>query len=115
MLPAYLLAFGLTLAVEIPLYAIALSLGWRVPWRRAVLFALVVNVCTHPALWFALAAMRERSAYPMLVLICELLVCAAEGLLLTALLRRRDPLLVVLSIAVNGASVLAGLMVSWNA
>jgi hypothetical protein len=115
MLPAYLLAFGLTLAVELPLTAIALSFGWRLPWYRAALFALVVNACTHPALWFTLAALRERTAYPLLVLIFELVVCAVEGLLLMALLRRRDPLLVLLSVAANGASVLAGVMVFWRA
>lgn len=108
--PWYLLALGLTLAIEIPLYAVALSLGWRLPPVRAVSLALGVNLCTHPLVWWTLAPMAGRDSYPMLLLICELVVCLAEALLLAALLRRRDPLLLALSVAANSASVLAGLI-----
>jgi hypothetical protein len=115
MLPRYLLAFGLTLAVEIPLYALALSFGWRAPARRAVLAALAVNLCTHPLLWWTLAPLTGRPEYPAMLLLAELAVCLAEALLLavgvpSARPRRPDPLLLALSIAVNGTSVLAGLI-----
>jgi hypothetical protein len=116
MLPLrYLLALGLTLAVEIPLYAVALSLGWRVPLPRALLLALGVNLCTHPLLWWTLAPMTGRTSYGLMLLAFELGVCVVGALLLAALLpkpRRPDPLLLALSVAVNGASVLVGLIVS---
>jgi hypothetical protein len=106
----YLTAFGITLAVEVPLYTAALHGAWHLPWRRAVLAATSVNVATHPALWWALHPVTARPAYPWMMVAAELAVCAAEALLLMAWLRRRDPLLAVLAVAVNATSVLAGLI-----
>jgi hypothetical protein len=115
--PRYLLALGLTLAVEVPVYAVALSLGWRMPVRRAIMAALAVNAATHPLLWWSLMPLTGHESYPMVLLFAELTVCLTEALLLAALipgmrLRRPDPLLLALSIAANGASVLAGLICS---
>ncbi len=45
----WLLAFVLTLAVELPLYALALR---RKGWRYALLVGLGLNVLTHPLAWF---------------------------------------------------------------
>ncbi|WP_155368497.1 hypothetical protein [Catellatospora vulcania] len=106
----YPAALALTLAVEIPVYAAALRWGWSAPWRRAVLCALGVNLVTHPVLWWLLAPRTALAAYPLLMVVAEVVVCGAEAALLVWWLRRRDPLLAVLAVAANAASVLAGLI-----
>lgn len=110
LLVRYLTALGLTLAVEVPLYTAALTWGWAVPWRRAVATAVGVNLVTHPPLWWLLVSLTERPSYPWIMVVAEAAVALAEWLLLAAWLRRRDPLLLVLSVGVNAASVLAGLI-----
>lgn len=104
----YPAALALTLAVEIPVYAAALRWGWAAPVRRAVLCALGVNLATHPLLWWLLAPWTGREAYPLVLVFAELAVCGAEAVLLAWRLGRRDPLLAVLAVAANAASVLAG-------
>lgn len=112
LLPRYLAALALTLAVEVPLYATLLSWGWRVRWRRAVLVAAGVNLVTHPPLWWLLLPLATHPGYGWFLLGAEAAVCAAEWLLLASWLRRRwDPLLLVLAVAANAASVLAGLLI----
>ncbi|MFC7241394.1 hypothetical protein ACFQO7_02760 [Catellatospora aurea] len=106
----YPAALALTLAVEIPVYVAALRWGWAVSWRRAALCALGVNLATHPLLWWLLAPWTGLSAYPLVVVFAEAVVCGAEAMLLAWWLRRRDRLLAVLAIAANAASVLAGLI-----
>lgn len=106
----YPAALALTLAVEIPVYAVALRWGWAASWRRAALCALGVNLATHPLLWWLLAPWTARSGYPLIVVVAEAVVCGAEAALLVWWLRRRDPLLAVLAVAANAASVLAGLI-----
>ncbi|MEU8004971.1 hypothetical protein AB0B66_27755 [Catellatospora sp. NPDC049111] len=106
----YPAALALTLAVEIPVYAAALRWGWAVSWRRAALCALGVNLATHPLLWWLLAPWTGLSAYPLVVVFAEVVVCGAEAMLLAWWLRRRDLLLAVLAVAANAASVLAGLI-----
>ena len=44
----YLLALALTLAVEVPIYVLALRVARLLPIRRAVVIAVGVNVATHP-------------------------------------------------------------------
>ncbi|NUT37581.1 MAG: hypothetical protein HOV79_31440 [Hamadaea sp.] len=109
MLP-YPAAFAVTLAVEIPVYAFALRLGWDVRWRRALLCALGVNVATHPALWWLLTPWSRTPAYPLIMVGTEGAVCLVEAALLAWWLGRRDPLLAVLAVAANAASVTAGLI-----
>ncbi|WP_191838074.1 hypothetical protein [Catellatospora chokoriensis] len=104
----YPAALALTLAVEIPVYAAALRWGWAAPVRRALLGALGVNLATHPLLWWLLVPWTGREAYPLVLVFAELLVCGAEAALLAWWLGRRDPLLAVLAVAANAASVLAG-------
>jgi hypothetical protein len=111
MLP-YPAALALTLAVELPVYAVALRRGWGVSWRRALWCALGVNLATHPLLWWLLAPWTGLPAYPMIMIFAEAAVCGAEAALLAWWLRRRDPLLAVLAVAANAASVAAGLIYS---
>lgn len=109
MLP-YPAALALTLAVEIPVYAVALRRGWQVRPRTALWAALGVNLATHPLLWWLLGPWAGRSAYPLILVLAEVAVCAAEAALLAWWLRRRDPLLAVLAVLANAASVIAGLI-----
>ncbi|MBV1855971.1 hypothetical protein [Catellatospora tritici] len=106
----YPAALALTLAVEVPLYAVALHAGWRVPWVRAGAIGVGVNLVTHPVLWSALWQVRGVGAYPVLLVAAEAAVCATEAALLAWWLRRPDRLLVVLAVGVNALSVLAGLI-----
>jgi hypothetical protein len=113
MLPLrYLTALALTLAIELPLYTVVLARGFRLPPGRAIVAALGVNLCSHPPLWWSLRPWAGSPAYGALLLLGELAVCAVEALLLAWWLRRRDRLLLALSVAVNGASVLVGLMLA---
>ncbi len=109
MLP-YPAALALTLAAEIPVYAVALRRGWQVRWRPALWSALGVNLVTHPLLWWLLGPWTGRPAYPLILVFAEVAVCAAEAALLAWWLRRRDPLLAVLAVLANAASVTAGLI-----
>ncbi|MDI1461303.1 hypothetical protein QEZ54_10020 [Catellatospora sp. KI3] len=107
-MPPYPAALALTLAVEVPLYAVALRAGWRVPWPRAATVAVAVNLVTHPVLWSVLWQVRGAGSYPVLLAAAEVAVCAAEAALLAWWLRRPDRLLAVLAVGVNAVSVLAG-------
>jgi hypothetical protein len=98
-------ALVLTLVVEVPLYTAGL-VGLRLArMRRAALLGAVLNLFTHPILWWSLA---PRPALPRFV-VAEVLVGAAEAALLWAVLRREPVGLAALSVAANTASVLAGL------
>jgi hypothetical protein len=105
--PAALL---LTLAVEVPLYVAALAALRLARPMRATLLAAAVNLLTHPLLWTLLA---PRPALGALVA-AEVVVWAAEAVLLWLALRRRSslPLLGLMSAGANAASILAGVLVS---
>jgi hypothetical protein len=105
----YAAALALTLAVEVPVYAVMLVTGWRVPWRRAVALAVAANLATHPPLWWLLLPLTANPSYGWILLGAEAAVCLAEWLLLVVSLRRRDPLLLAPSVAANATSVLAGI------
>jgi hypothetical protein len=102
-------AFAVTLAVETPIYLVLL--GPDVGRARAVLGALVVNLATHPALWFAGTAASDGYRTGPLVG-AELLVCVVEWLVLLAMFRRRVGAgdLAIAAIAANVASALVGLL-----
>jgi hypothetical protein len=116
LLSRYLVALAVTLAVEVPLYTLALHALYRLPWRTGVVAGVLVNLVTHPALWFGLRPWRGHPGYPRLVLIVEAGAGLIEWLLLRGILRWRRGaggpdavLLAVVVVSVNAASVLAGL------
>jgi hypothetical protein len=117
MLPAYLGALAVTLAVEVPVYVVALTALADVGRARAVLVAVGVNVVTHPALWWGMRPLTARPSYPCLLAGAELAACAVEWALLVACTRgpgraRPAALLGAVAVAANAASMLAGLVLS---
>lgn len=96
----WLVAFGLTQAVEAPIYARVLA-----PPRRA-LRALLPSALTHPAIWFAIAP-RWTGSYLAMVVVAETFAVAVETLALVAL-RARRPL--AWSAVANAASFAAGML-----
>lgn len=103
--PAALLA---TLAIEVPLYAAALTALRLARPARAALLAVAVNLLTHPLLWWWLAPRPGAGR----LAVAELLVWAAEAGVLWLAVRRQPVVLAVVAAGANAASLLAGLLVS---
>jgi hypothetical protein len=112
LLADYLVAFGVTLAVEVPLVTAALAGLWRVPWRRGVLAAAAVNLASHPPLWWSLVGWTDRPWYGVALLVAEVLACALEFALLTRVARGQRWLLALVCVGVNAASLAAGMVSS---
>lgn len=109
----YPAALGLTLAVEVPLWTGLVAWAVEVPRRRAVLVAVVVNVVSHPLLWFvlvpALDAATGRTVAGLLA--AEGLVCLAEALVARVLVGRDLGQLALVAVAANATSFAVGLVV----
>jgi hypothetical protein len=108
----YPAALALTLAVELPVYAVALRalLGTRLP--SALAAAVAVNLVTHPLVWWALgAAARSRGGYETALLPVEIAAWLTEAALLRTLLRGQGRALLHAALAANAASLLAGLVI----
>jgi hypothetical protein len=101
---AWLAAFGLTVAMELPWYLAGLTGLRLLPWRRALAAGFAVNAVTHPVLWWVL------SGHPRWWGPAEVAVCAAEALMLLAAVRRDPVVLLLLSVAANTTSLAAGLL-----
>jgi hypothetical protein len=102
MIPALLL----TLAVEVPLYVLALA-GLRLAsWRRAVLLGGAVNLLTHPVLWWFLAPRPDAVRFWG----AEAAVVVVEAAVLFLACRRDPAVLLVTSLGANAVSVLMGLL-----
>ncbi len=113
MLLRYLVAFALTLAVEVPLYTLWLWSALSVPAGRAAGLAVLVNVVTHPLLWWSLALWSVgRSAYPFVLGGAEIVACVVEWALLRWRLRGGGAMLAFIVVGVNAASLAAGLLVN---
>ena len=99
----YLAAFLLTLAVEVPLYTLALRALLEVPPQRGWVEALLANSTSHP-LAFLLLFPRTDESFAARAAV-EAFVVAWEAGLLRARLGRDLPVLVGLSFLVNAASL----------
>ncbi|MEU8926835.1 hypothetical protein AB0D10_38940 [Kitasatospora sp. NPDC048545] len=110
----YALALTLTLLVEVPVYTVALTRAGGVRPSRAAGAAVLVNLATHPLLWWTLRpyAAGPAAAYWTAFGLGEAAVCLAEGALLAPLtgLSARTALPWAASATANAASVLAGLL-----
>ncbi|TYC71192.1 hypothetical protein [Streptomyces sp. CB01881] len=113
----YPMALALTLLVEVPLYTVALTRAGGIRPARAAAAAVLVNLATHPLLWWFLGHGAARStgsaaAYWTAFGLGEAAVCAVEAALLRPLAGTslRGPLPWAASGTANAASVLAGLL-----
>ncbi|MFC5753597.1 hypothetical protein [Actinomadura rugatobispora] len=107
----YPAALALTLAVELPVYAVALRVLLRARLLPVLAAAVAVNLVTHPLVWWALgAAARSRGGYEIALLPVEIAAWLAEAALLGALLRRPGRACLHAALAANAASLLAGLV-----
>ncbi len=68
-------AFGLTVAIEAPIYVYGLRRLGLSPWWGCVLVAVALQVSTHPALWFVAPRFEP---YALWLLVMESLVIAVE-------------------------------------
>lgn len=110
----YPVALALTLLTETPVYTAALArIGHVRPWRAAAA-GVLVNLVTHPLLWWTLRHWTDgpAAAYWTGFALSEAAVCVVEALLLCPLagLRPRDPLPWIASGTANATSLLAGLL-----
>lgn len=105
----YPLALALTLLVEVPAYVLAVTVAAPVNRWRLVATTVVVNLLTHPPLWWVLAG--SGPARPLAFAAAEVLVCLVEGALLAVVLRLRWSVALAAAVAANAASVLVGVLV----
>jgi hypothetical protein len=109
----YLLALGLTLLVEVPVYAAGLVLLCEVRPLPGVAAGITVNLISHPLSFLvALPALQPRIGYWPAVALIEVLVWPFEALLLCVWLRHDLGVLLGLSFVANGLSLGIGLLVS---
>lgn len=106
----YVVAFGLTVLIELPVYGLLLGLA-GVRARSAYGWGLAVNVITHPALWFVIHA--YGGDYVAAFVVGEIAVCLVEGGVLAVALRRTKVgwgVFVLVGVCANGLSAAAGLL-----
>lgn len=103
-----LAAFGLTVAVELPLYVLGLLALRLTGLVRAVLLGVGVNLLTHPVLWYLLAPDPTL----LRIIVAEVAACLVEAAVIWLVVRRDALVLVVLSLGANAASFGVGLLVS---
>ncbi len=100
----YLLALGLTILVEVPVYVLAAPVN---RWRVATV-AVAVNLLTHPPLWWVLSG--SDPAQPLTFAVAEAVACLVEGALMAVVLRLRWTVALAAAVAANAASVLVGVL-----
>jgi hypothetical protein len=115
----YPVALAATLVVEVPVWAMLLHVVVRVPWRRALLIGVGVNLVSHPLFWFVLTpALGALTNEWLAFAAAEAIVVAAEAVMSWWWIRRpRGPgppgsqsldLFLAISLAANLLSVGAG-------
>jgi len=104
---AYPLGLAVTLTVEVPVYTVSLVTARLLSVGRAALLAVLVNVVTHPLLWYGLSA-----AGPSWFVPAEAAVVLVEATLAWSFLKRDAALLLLVSLVANTGSVLVGLAVA---
>lgn len=100
-------AFGLTHAVELPIYVALLRDASRL---RRLSMGFAVSAATHPWVWFVLPpVLLPALGYTGFVVCVELLVIAAEAALLRGFGQPGRRALIAAAVA-NGTSALVGLV-----
>lgn len=104
----YPLALAVTLAVELPVYALALrALGLSLV--RAAVAAVAVNLLTHPVVWLAIS--HAEAAYWRAFVVAELAAWLVEAVAVYAWVRRDGRLIALTALVANAGSCLAGVLV----
>jgi len=99
----WFVAFALTVAVEATVLAVSL---WDYGIRTLVGSAIILNIITHPFVWFILPAIFSGSYY---VIIAELFAVLAEYIMLRFMFRRETQLkLLLTSFTMNFTSFYVG-------
>jgi hypothetical protein len=106
---SYPVALALTVAAEVPVYTAALRATSGSPPGRTALTAVLVNLLTHPPLWWFLRHVPGGAYWPAFAA-AEAAVLLVEGALLARALRLRGPAPYAASAAANAVSVLAGFL-----
>jgi hypothetical protein len=107
MSPTYPLALGITLLTEGALMALAARLLKRPVWRW-LLVCLGVNLVVHPIFWHTFRYVPGD--WPVNLYLAEGLVALVEGLAYLILLRRGPLVAWGLSVGLNLASVVTGVL-----
>jgi hypothetical protein len=106
---SYLVALGLTLAIELPIYVALLRFGLKAAPGRALALALASNLLTHPLVWFVTPAIPgEISGFELALTVAEVLAMIAEALVLRMGIRQRFSRLLIVSFVANAASLIVG-------
>jgi hypothetical protein len=107
---AYLAALGLTLMIEVPVYASVLRRGLTISSRRGLTAGAAVNLVSHPLAFLVVmpALARPLGFFPALVVI-EAGVWVLESALLWLWLRRDLDLLSLAALLANAVSLAVGL------
>ncbi|MEA1925322.1 MAG: hypothetical protein U9M95_05570 [Candidatus Altiarchaeota archaeon] len=102
----WLAAFVLTLVVELP---VLFFLLWDLDRRRVILCGLLMNLFSHPALWFLFPQLLPAEYY---LALGELLVLVIEYTSLKIFFpKENSSLLLLTAFAVNALSFLAGVLI----
>jgi hypothetical protein len=109
----YLVALALTLAIEVPVFALLLGMFAGVPRPAAALAGGVVTLITHPLVFLVLfdplaGALGDTPA----LLLAELTAWATESSLLYAWLRRDAAIVAASAFIANALSLGVGLILS---
>jgi hypothetical protein len=112
---SYIEALAITLALEVPAYAVGLAgaLGSRP--RTASIAGVVVNLLSHPLGFLVIAPLTAPVLGPTGSLaIVELFAWTGEAVLLWVWIRRAPTAIAMVSLLANSLSLLAGLaLISW--
>ena len=107
----YLESLGLTLSMEIPVYALALWVLLEVRPSSGVVAGLLVNLVSHPLAFLVFqAALHGRVGYGASLVIVELWAWLGEAALLYVWLRREPWTLLGISLVANAVSLGVGLV-----
>jgi hypothetical protein len=108
----YVIALGLTVAIESPIYGLLLHAIERTPIRRGIVAGAVVNLISHPIAFLALFPVL----FPLVgglsaLVVVEIVAVSIEASLLWPR-RGHDPLVLLgVSYLANAASLSLGLLV----
>jgi len=108
----YLAALSITLALEVPIYAIELRRAFGGPLASGARTGLAVNLTSHPLGFLAIAPL----VYPLLgaggsLLAVELIVWIGEAGLVWLWLQRRPGTIGLISLLANSVSLAVGFVV----